>query len=933
MSDAKASEDSYDAFISYSTANSEFAARLQRWLERFATPWYRPRQLRIFRDFTSLSADHDLMRVIERGLARSRSFILLASPEAAASPWVHREVSWWRQHRSSEEFRIILTAGTLLWDHRTNDWDWTRTDAMPRAASGMFDAEPLWVDMSSWRVEGRLDRSNLKALTDVARIAAPLRGTDVDTLVGEHITQERRARRQRRGGVATLACLLVIAIVTSILAVANARRAQQQARAATARALAAAAVAATDSDQSLANLLAVEAYRMDPLPEALAALFHVNTANPALVRYFAAGATVSRVAASADGAVIVVGTADGRVLRWRTTGGPPEVLLRPGGQVTGLAVSGNGDTVAATGSQAMVWHLNAPARTVALPLGQKPAAIAVSPDGSVAVVVSTAEASDGSLITAYDVSTSQVRTAVSQSMPAWSQRRLAVPSATGLVLFETAYGTWERWRLPELKRTAAARVGFGVHNYSAAISPDGRFITYSNGDTELPLWRTDRLDPSVDRADAAAGSRGPLPTAIAVSRNNTMAATAANGKIYVSAIGAVGADHPLRELDGNAVVNRDALAFVDDGRRLVSASGPLVALWDISRLGRIETERQVRRTFTCGACPGPWLTVNEDRTAATLSDYGSEASIYSLTSDHAAALPALDAGYGPATWAATPTQLLITVPGEGGFRILDPAAAQPVLDTMKPHLYPAVGVKTIRMSADRRRIVLIDFANTVDMLDARDGHLIKKVNGPYDPEADEQTGMDANGIDPSGRFAGMTLYDGGAWLIDLTMGKAITVPGGTATGVALSQSQLAVQRPTGAVDLYALGSLHLLRTLPLDENALGPFALNTSGTLLAQTRSDGTIAIWNTSNGELLTRLTYLTDLRGLQTTLTFEGDDSTLAVEVEGENDTGRLQQWTLSPLQLVRAACRAADRDLSPDEWRRYAGTNPPKNLSCPR
>jgi hypothetical protein len=46
----------YDAFISYSRVDVEFALRLQRSLERFAKPWNRTRALRVFRDMSSLAA-------------------------------------------------------------------------------------------------------------------------------------------------------------------------------------------------------------------------------------------------------------------------------------------------------------------------------------------------------------------------------------------------------------------------------------------------------------------------------------------------------------------------------------------------------------------------------------------------------------------------------------------------------------------------------------------------------------------------------------------------------------------------------------------------------------------------------------------------------------------------------------------------------------
>ena len=86
----------YDGFISYSHAvDGRLAPALQRGLHRFAKPWYRLRALRVFRDETSLSATPELWPSIVEALDGSRWLILLASPEAAESPWVNDEVAHW----------------------------------------------------------------------------------------------------------------------------------------------------------------------------------------------------------------------------------------------------------------------------------------------------------------------------------------------------------------------------------------------------------------------------------------------------------------------------------------------------------------------------------------------------------------------------------------------------------------------------------------------------------------------------------------------------------------------------------------------------------------------------------------------------------------------------------------------------------------------
>src|SRR5262245_24549718 len=104
MSTAGAKEDAmagYDAFISYSHAEDKpIAAALQSVIQTLGKPWYRRRALRIFRDDASLSATPHLWPSIEQALAQSRFLILLASPEAASSQWVAKEVSWWLDNKS-----------------------------------------------------------------------------------------------------------------------------------------------------------------------------------------------------------------------------------------------------------------------------------------------------------------------------------------------------------------------------------------------------------------------------------------------------------------------------------------------------------------------------------------------------------------------------------------------------------------------------------------------------------------------------------------------------------------------------------------------------------------------------------------------------------------------------------------------------------------
>ena len=111
----------YDAFISYSHAKDRtVAAALQRGLHRLARRWYRASALKVFRDDTSLSATPHLWGSIEQALRGSRYFVLMASPESAASPWVRKEIACWQEEREPDTFLIVVTAGEVRWRGTTS---------------------------------------------------------------------------------------------------------------------------------------------------------------------------------------------------------------------------------------------------------------------------------------------------------------------------------------------------------------------------------------------------------------------------------------------------------------------------------------------------------------------------------------------------------------------------------------------------------------------------------------------------------------------------------------------------------------------------------------------------------------------------------------------------------------------------------------------
>ena len=260
----------YRAFISYSHgADGNIAPQLHRALSRFARPWRKIRALRIFRDQTNLSVNPHLWAHIQEALDQSQYFILLASPEAAASPWVRQEIAHWLATRSADTMLIVLTKGEIVWDRAARDFDWAKTTALPATLGGVFPDEPLYSDLRDSRTAADLSLRNPDFMNRVARIAATLHGRSLDELIGEDVEQHRRFRIFTRAVVTALAVLLAALLVASWMA-------WQQRTIAVSRALAATSRVEVARRHDLGLLLALEAVAASPTAEAVQALRDVS---------------------------------------------------------------------------------------------------------------------------------------------------------------------------------------------------------------------------------------------------------------------------------------------------------------------------------------------------------------------------------------------------------------------------------------------------------------------------------------------------------------------------------------------------------------------------------------------------------------------------------------------------------------------------------
>ena len=195
----------YDAFISYShSADGKLAPAVQNGLQRLARPWNSARALKIFRDDTGLSVNPHLWSSIQEALEHSRYFVLMASPDAARSEWVNREIESWLSEMPGDRILPVLTDGDLVWDEARNDFDHGASTGVPPALFGRLTEEPRYLDLRWARDNTQLTIRNARFRDAIADLAAPMHGVSKDELQSEDVRQYRRrihlAPRCRRTG-------------------------------------------------------------------------------------------------------------------------------------------------------------------------------------------------------------------------------------------------------------------------------------------------------------------------------------------------------------------------------------------------------------------------------------------------------------------------------------------------------------------------------------------------------------------------------------------------------------------------------------------------------------------------------------------------------------------------------------------------------------
>lgn len=205
----------YNAFISYShAADGRMAPALQSALERFAKPWYKLRNLNVFRDEASLSVSPHLWSNIQKALDDSEYLIYMASPESANSKWVNKEIKYWLEVKSIDTLLIVLSDGHLNWENDDKISN-QGINSLPPTLVGVFNEEPFYVDLRDMRSESDLSIKNPIFKKDVLKLAAQLHGKAPKDLASEEVSAHRKMIWTRNIAALFLVSLMVYSFLST----------------------------------------------------------------------------------------------------------------------------------------------------------------------------------------------------------------------------------------------------------------------------------------------------------------------------------------------------------------------------------------------------------------------------------------------------------------------------------------------------------------------------------------------------------------------------------------------------------------------------------------------------------------------------------------------------------------------------------------------
>lgn len=935
-----ATSDKFQAFISYSRgASADLAASLQTGLEQFAKPWYRLRAMRVFRDDASMSANTQLWSTIEDALRQAEWFVLLASPEAAESVWVNKEITWWRQNRDPNRILLVQASGEISWDYGTNEFSISPSSAIPKSLIGAYREEPRWIDMRWFSESPELASADPRFDERLADIAATVRGVPRDRLVGENVKLHRRAMRLARFAVVVLVILLLISAVAGVMAAIQARKAESQLQISVSRLLSAKAQGEMESDIESARLYAVESFRLNEDDQSRSALLSAAASAPELIGNFHTESSITVTAGSSDGLMIVGGTDAGDVFLWNTASRERSSLGNIGSGVSGLVMSENGAIVVASSPTATkIWRAGKELQ-INLPridTSNYQARLAVSPSGGrTAISVTESDPTEQSF---YGVA--KVYVIDNESGDLVSSGTFPQPASDITMPNEDTITAWlgvqesadsETRTVAGFDLVAAGYGGAGVPRYLVGdLSKDGSSLVLpNNGSGAFPVYKTD-----VNHAGNGEGFGG-SPTrqsqAIAISPDGTRLAVSDAGVITVSTVSEIEAESKVEAvLKGVPDVKTGTLHFLDN-RKIIAGTAGYVSLWDLDRTGGVQTARNAKVSMPCSACGPQDLHVSSDGRYAAWEDSLDGLMTAEVGTGETYSIPNEDFSpvYRFLAWKDSSrfyalnvrdnrismfsaTEDLPDAEWDASYLAEDPLSSEPI-------------VAHYDSSGDRLKI---SYSGDLYILDGSSGELLNE--GPIDLESISFSG--------DGRTV-VGVADSGTWVLqDVETGEQEPLELGSEVGtsyqsVVFSNGLLKVMEANGDVSLRDPRDAGRVALVEGSAGVGNWVSVAPDEKYLAHYESNGSISLQSLA-GNVLASFP-LPRNAGAKPQISFSPDGNSLIVLVSTfDNEDfpdGALINIGLEVENWERSACSTVGRVISETEWRDLTGVDTPEDYAC--
>lgn len=584
----------YNAFISYShAADDKFAPALQDALHKFAKPWYKKRNLEVFRDESSLSASPHLWSNITQALDEAEYLIILASPSSQKSKWVNREIEYWLEHRSIEKILIALTDGSITWDDQNKCFLNPENHSLPPALDNKFDSEPFYIDLRQSKTEQDLSLDNPIFKKEVLKLAAKLHNTTPNNLASEEVSVHRKMIRLRNGAISSLLVLLIAVVIAGLYANKRRREAETETKKAQSITLAAVAREQLNKNPTIAIRLAEQAWKISPDSQPSLAVQRIISEafygppgiNQLFYKYNLTGHSeaLTQAVFSPDGKKIVTASIDETVKLWDAISGKKIAdLASKFGSITNICFSPDGERIVTTTYDNVRRSKDYTAKLWDAATGVKIPGV-IDSTGS---VISAAFSSDGKA-----------------------------------VITVSSDGTVKLWDATSGKKIKnLARITLASWAPSAIFSPDGTKFISDFGNNKAQVWdavsgnKIADLDSIADLKGQTSNVSYSIATAV-FSRDGkkifTSAAYSYSAKIWDATTGI-----KLHDLAGLERPVSSA-AFSREGEKIVIAFDDTVRIWDFTSGKKIDLLGQTKGVFSAVfSPPGDLiLTASYDSTA------------------------------------------------------------------------------------------------------------------------------------------------------------------------------------------------------------------------------------------------------------------------------------------------------------------------------